>query len=90
MTWKRNFCSATNRDGTSCSNPAPDGRRGLCRTHEARLQRDAADRNRGESFRWYCRTCGKTHNHTAEQRDAHRDEIRAAEAAAMETRRGQR
>lgn len=38
--------------------------------------------SRPERVRWYCHTCGRTHTHTPDERDAHRDQIRADEVAA--------
>lgn len=36
-----------------------------------------------ERVRWYCHTCHRTHSHTPAERDTHRDEIRAGEAARL-------
>lgn len=42
-----------------------------------------ANQPRPKRVRWYCHSCHRTHIHTPTERDAHRDEIRAAEAAAI-------
>lgn len=40
-----------------------------------------------ERVRWYCHSCGFTHEHTPEQRDAHRDDLRRREAWLIDARR---
>lgn len=39
-----------------------------------------------ETVSWYCHSCGRTHKHTPDQRDAHRDDLRRREMYLIDAR----